>query len=514
MEYTAAAAADPGTPVEVLADIARTRPDLHDALLANPSLYPELRQWLVQAARQREVLAAESSRQRHGDQPAEPSQPVAPRGRGRMVVTLGALALVVLVGGGVLAVLAPWKSDSQPPVAAAPASVVPSATPSPSASPHLTTHSPTPTPSPAVDLSRTHVTSDFDYSGGLIELRSLQDGTAQVYVPGVGAVPDDASYYYGDQVADEISDFRLFTSGVGKDVLLGAVATVRTPAEGSTPEIFTNHLRVYDPVTGEKLWETSGKSSELVPDYAVGLPNGDIAAGGSGEDDVAHVTFFRGRTGDTAATNDNWRCGGGLSSECNPLVVEGTSASNRSWDQWEMILLDESYQQHSIGVVSEFGKANWIASNLGNSDERITLYGSDAVNGCPTRSTCLVTADGKTIRPLDFGGNTDLADRDAMVDNTEHGLFYGTGDNWFDAGTGVLRTLDTSLGFYADMAYQGVVFGRTTDQYIAYDIATGKTAVMADADHPIAKVNGWILWESGLLQPPGEDVREVLPAFS
>ena len=44
--YTAQQAADPGTPGQVLADIAALRPDLRPAVAANPSTYPGLLEWL------------------------------------------------------------------------------------------------------------------------------------------------------------------------------------------------------------------------------------------------------------------------------------------------------------------------------------------------------------------------------------------------------------------------------------------------------------------------------------
>jgi hypothetical protein len=44
--YTAAQAADPATPPQVLADIAAVRPDLRPAVAANPSAYPSLLEWL------------------------------------------------------------------------------------------------------------------------------------------------------------------------------------------------------------------------------------------------------------------------------------------------------------------------------------------------------------------------------------------------------------------------------------------------------------------------------------
>lgn len=50
--YTAAMAADPAITPETMQDIAIKRPDLRGALATNPSLYPDLRNWLAQAMAQ------------------------------------------------------------------------------------------------------------------------------------------------------------------------------------------------------------------------------------------------------------------------------------------------------------------------------------------------------------------------------------------------------------------------------------------------------------------------------
>ena len=50
--YTAAMAADPTIAPETMQDIAIKRPDLRGALATNPSLYPDLRNWLAQAVGQ------------------------------------------------------------------------------------------------------------------------------------------------------------------------------------------------------------------------------------------------------------------------------------------------------------------------------------------------------------------------------------------------------------------------------------------------------------------------------
>lgn len=47
-DYTSAQAADPGTPLETLADIAHLRPDLRSLVAENPSTYPALREWIAQ----------------------------------------------------------------------------------------------------------------------------------------------------------------------------------------------------------------------------------------------------------------------------------------------------------------------------------------------------------------------------------------------------------------------------------------------------------------------------------
>lgn len=44
--YTAAQASDPGTPGQVLADVAALRPDLRPVVATNPSAYPGLLSWL------------------------------------------------------------------------------------------------------------------------------------------------------------------------------------------------------------------------------------------------------------------------------------------------------------------------------------------------------------------------------------------------------------------------------------------------------------------------------------
>lgn len=47
---TPAQAVDPSMPVELMAQLAAVRPDLHRHLLQNPSLYPQLRQWILDSS--------------------------------------------------------------------------------------------------------------------------------------------------------------------------------------------------------------------------------------------------------------------------------------------------------------------------------------------------------------------------------------------------------------------------------------------------------------------------------
>ena len=52
--FTPAQAADPSLPAELIAQLAAARPDLHAALLENPSMYPQLRQWIIDTNAHRE----------------------------------------------------------------------------------------------------------------------------------------------------------------------------------------------------------------------------------------------------------------------------------------------------------------------------------------------------------------------------------------------------------------------------------------------------------------------------
>ena len=512
--YTAVIAADPRTPQEALAEIAQTRPDLHGALLTNPALYPELREWLVQAGAKFDAGAAQKAVWVGADSEAgTASSRVAPWKR-PSVIALAALVVVALVAGGTLAWWAPWNDGGDAPVAMVSPSDAPSASASPTTETIMESATPTlsPTPTPSSELSRTYVPTGFSYNDGVIHLPDDIAGSSQVFVPGVGSVSDDASTYFGDQDQNEISDFRVFTSGEGADVLLAAVATVRTPAEGTTAEIYTAHLRVYDPTSGEMLWETSGPTTKISTSRAIGLSTGDIAVPDKPNDGPRTVTFHRGRDGGIVGMNSNWACWQGDS--CNPMVKDGDAAGSSHWNSFDMVLLDASYKSHAIGVVSGSRSAEAVDSNLGDVDQLVTTGSKATGSGCSTESTCLVGADGSVLGSLGFGDTSDFFTTDVWIDRSDKGTFYGRGDTWYDVGTKAVRTLPTDLQFNANTLYQGVVFGSTTDQYIAYDIATGKTSVMSSEDYPIAVVNGWTLWKSGLLQPPGEDVRDAIPAFS
>ena len=89
--YSAAVAADPNTPLDVLADIARTCPDLRAHVASNPSTYPALRDWIAQQA------------------PTPALSPVAVAQRRKrslgLVVAIVAVAGIVLGGGGAFAAI-------------------------------------------------------------------------------------------------------------------------------------------------------------------------------------------------------------------------------------------------------------------------------------------------------------------------------------------------------------------------------------------------------------------------
>lgn len=76
-EFSPEQAADPGTSMQDMARIAAERPDLWASLAANPSLYPDLREWLGQVddPAVKEALSASAQRAAErvpaGDEPAE-----------------------------------------------------------------------------------------------------------------------------------------------------------------------------------------------------------------------------------------------------------------------------------------------------------------------------------------------------------------------------------------------------------------------------------------------------------
>ena len=117
------AASSPSTPAAELARIAAARPDLHPALAANPTVYPDLVDWLrtspdpaVQAALARRAnasvqptlaQAADPAASADSDSDADSTAPPAPRTRRRPrmgIIAAILVAVLVLVGGAAIAV--------------------------------------------------------------------------------------------------------------------------------------------------------------------------------------------------------------------------------------------------------------------------------------------------------------------------------------------------------------------------------------------------------------------------
>ena len=117
------AASSPSTPAAELARIAAARPDLHPALAANPTVYPDLVDWLrtspdpaVQAALARRAnasvqptlaQAADPAASADSDSDADSTAPPAPRTRRRPrmgIIAAILVAVLVLAGGAAIAV--------------------------------------------------------------------------------------------------------------------------------------------------------------------------------------------------------------------------------------------------------------------------------------------------------------------------------------------------------------------------------------------------------------------------
>lgn len=109
----ARAASDPSTSAGELARIARVRPDLHAALAANPSTYPDLVEWLALSPDPAVQAALRTRTATAGIPPAPGSPPDAPapshapapgvpkrRPRQLLSATLGVALVLALLGGG------------------------------------------------------------------------------------------------------------------------------------------------------------------------------------------------------------------------------------------------------------------------------------------------------------------------------------------------------------------------------------------------------------------------------
>lgn len=115
-------AGDPSTPLRLLAEIVRSRPDLRAGVAGNPSTYPELLEWLGMLGDPR-VDAALTARQVPGPtgpagEPTPPSSTPEVPGQRRLLTPLvvagavAALALGGAAGWGVSAAIAQHSSGA------------------------------------------------------------------------------------------------------------------------------------------------------------------------------------------------------------------------------------------------------------------------------------------------------------------------------------------------------------------------------------------------------------------
>ena len=75
-EFSPEQASDPGTSMQDMARIAAERPDLWASLAANPSLYPDLREWLSQIDDPAVKEALSASAQQATEQAPAEAEPV------------------------------------------------------------------------------------------------------------------------------------------------------------------------------------------------------------------------------------------------------------------------------------------------------------------------------------------------------------------------------------------------------------------------------------------------------
>ena len=471
-------AGDPATSGQELADLAASFPELHDAILANPSAYDGLREWIHSYG---PTLT-----------PATDSIPSpfasAPKvgGRRGAVIAIAAGALVVVGGGatalaftlGGLGASAPTSTSS--PVAAA--SSAPSATPKPT---------PTPVTSAYLDEPTTwHVYGDSLY-------RETPDGV-EFFTPGVGPT----SFTYPDFDALEDSDDLSLRGGVTftgpvNDLWFASLAFQRTPASGTTPESYalvSVAAQPGDEPVITELWPLTNPTydSVTISTTSSGPAIGIAQTSGSSDDGevAAGVNLETGQI--------IWRYDGGESDD-DPMMdtmlvmvdqVEGFSITG-CWDGYGVDIATGEVLFRTELEPCSYWSAGYQDYTLG-ADQGNDYRVYDRVTGAPL-----------------------LGWRDQGAYNG--GLRYDpighlgmTGDyDWseelrvFDTGSGeVLYTMPydqvKALYLSARTLWDGKIYATTTDAMIVLDARTGET-LADDVDwYPLTGVGGWTLYSDGL----------------
>jgi hypothetical protein len=475
-------ASDPTASGQDLADLAATYPELHTAIIENPSTYPELRDWIAAHGHSAPAVIEALDTVTTVDSPLSPI-PARRLGRAQ-VIAIAVVAALVVGGAGTAVALALTGPDD---VGAAPHA---------SDEPPVTASSATPIAPQAPTFAYLDEPASWSIYGDSL-YRSDRDGV-EFFTPGVGL----SSYAYPDfeplEKTDNLS-IRTAVSFTGPvdDLVFAAVGYQRTPASGTTPEREAL-VMISAPVGGVaevfELWELANSTYDQA----------SISSTSSG-----HVVGIA----QTSGSSDDPDRIAGVNLETQEIIwkYEDAETENYSMIDTMLIMVDQVDGFSITGCWNSYGVD--IATGevvFSTTTEECSYWGAQYENytvGYSLGKDSRVH-DRVTGAPLLGWAKQTVSNGGLRYDPISH--LGVTGDQrWgeelrvFDTTTGeVLYTmpLDQVQALYLDarVIWDGKVFATTTDAMIVLDGRTGEVLADSVEWYPLLGIGGWTLYDDGL----------------
>jgi hypothetical protein len=489
-----ARAMDPATTPAQLQQIAAEHPELWDAVLAHPALYPDLAAWISAARAAAPPPASSAPRPAH---------------RRALWIGLGAAAAVLLLGGGATAVALALTATPAAP-SAAPAEPAPSA--SPTRSPRIT---PSPTAAAAVIE---YPGEDWEVYGPVLYAPGFDDdmeggvrGPLEVYVPGeaVTRTLDASRELASREIVSETWTIAESVSGTSG----AAVVVVRNPAEGLEPEDYSLHL-IVAPLDG-----SPAASQEMATSCR--YSDGASIAGGAGPfvsvswsepscetgfDSVGHSAGWNLDDFSTA-----WTSEGSLWASTYGSAIVDASTVDGGCDRFVVV-------DTTAGAIVETLEEGALRGDGSCTDARARTV-TDGVLGIHTMYSPVAAVyfgpDGRRISVAGLEGHMTpemrrdpvtgalLARAEADDASSESGIFawdpadgevlYRLGEDEADALQAVVRGFD-----------DGWVYLETSDEQVAVEVATGAVTTRSTDTQVIGRTTGatpYVYLSDGSLVP-------------